>query len=67
MREEKEDGRGEREKDNGKSEGVEKETGWDKNALLHVHLTKPAVSISQAAQKCQPCVNGDTSFQWEVL
>ena len=34
---------------------------------LVVTITWAAVDLSQAARECKPCVNGDTSFQWEVL
>jgi len=46
------------------------------NPLMALYITQPEYATtkknhllkqSQAAQECKPCVNGHTSFQWEVL
>jgi len=43
---------------------------WPVRTTWHAprrRLTLASPAISRAARACKPCVNGDTSFQWEVL
>jgi len=40
---------------------------WYHTTSISTSSRAVIVKESQAARECKPCVNGDTSFQWEVL